>query len=267
MSAMPHTPRKRFGQHFLRDPGVLERMVAAIAPKPGEFMVEIGPGQGALSEPLLARLGRLHVIEIDRDLAASLSRRLGEPAGLVVHCADALKFNFGELAKGTPIRVVGNLPYNISTPLLFHLFDQASAISDMHFMLQKEVVERLAATPGSRGYGRLSVMAQTHCRIEALFAVDRQAFQPPPKVESAVLRLQPVALAPARRALLEPFEEIVRLAFGQRRKTLRNALRTRLDAGQIQAAGVDPGARAETLAPELFWALARQAVGQLHAAG
>lgn len=251
-----HRPRKRFGQHFLRDPRVIERIVASINPQSGDSLVEIGPGEGVLSAPLLERSGRLQVVELDRDLAASLAQRLGNPPGLVIHQADALAFDFASLAKEGPIRVVGNLPYNISTPLMFHLFASGESIADMVFMLQKEVVDRLVADPGSRQYGRLSVMAGFYCEMDHLFDVPPDAFEPPPKVDSSIIRMVPKHLSEGDRALLPALEAIVRTSFGQRRKTLRNSLKSLLSADQIEATGIDPAARPETLSLEEFSALA-----------
>ena len=250
--------RKRFGQHFLHDRQVIERIVAAVAPRPGERLVEIGPGRGALTGPLLAAAGRLDAVEIDRDLAADLRARGDWPGELVVHEADVLRFDFAALAADGPLRLVGNLPYNISTPLLFRLLAQRAALRDMHFMLQREVVDRIVAAPGGGAYGRLSVMLQAHCAASALFRIGPGAFRPPPAVESAVVRLVPHA-RPAVPPELEPaFAGIVRAAFGARRKTLRNGLRGRLSAQRIEAAGVDPGARPETLPVSAFVALAAQ---------
>jgi 16S rRNA (adenine1518-N6/adenine1519-N6)-dimethyltransferase len=242
-----HRPRKRFGQHFLHDPGVVRRILEAIAPGPGDCIVEIGPGEGVLTRPLAARAGRFEAIEIDRDLAAALAAE-----GLRVHVADALAFDFGALPQG--VRVVGNLPYNISTPLLFHLARHAARLRDLHFMLQREVVERMVARPSTREYGRLSVMLQTRFRMEKLFRVAAGAFRPPPKVESAVVRLQPLGAPPdcdARR-----LEDIVRRAFSARRKTLRNALP--LGAGDFAALGIDPGLRPENLSPQDYVRIARR---------
>jgi 16S rRNA (adenine1518-N6/adenine1519-N6)-dimethyltransferase len=255
-----HRPRKRFGQHFLHDPGVIGRIVAAIRPVPGARLVEIGPGLGALTQPLLEAAGDLDVIELDRDLLEPLRARCAGSGMLRIHHADALAFDFAALRGGGPrLRVAGNLPYNISTPLLFHLLAQAGHLLDLHFMLQKDVVDRMAADPGEEAYGRLSVMVQYRCRVEPLFVVGPGAFRPLPKVWSAVVRLVPretfsLAARDERR-----FAEVVRLAFGQRRKTLRNSLRGFLDASQIETAGVDPGARPETLDLAAFAALSDQA--------
>ena len=251
-----HLHKKRFGQHFLHDAHILQRIVQAIAPQAGEHMVEIGPGDGALTLPLLRALGRLTVIELDRDLIPRLRAAAVDVGELTLINADVLGVDFGALAKGTPLRVVGNLPYNISSPILFHCIDHLHAIRDMHFMLQKEVVERMAAAPGSKVYGRLSVMLQLACRVEPLLEVPPAAFRPPPKVDSAVVRLTP--RAPSERPSVDPetIARVVRAAFGQRRKTLANALRDVASVEQISAAGIDPRNRAEQLAPAEFVALA-----------
>lgn len=253
-----HSPRKRFGQHFLHDRGTVDRILAAVAPARGETVVEIGPGEGILTEPLLAATGRLHVVEVDRDLAATLRGRADWSDTLRVHEADALRFDFTALAPECGrVRVVGNLPYNISTPLLFHLLDQRDAIADMHFMLQREVVDRMAAAPGSGVYGRLSVMIQAYCAVTRLFRVPPGAFRPPPAVESAVVRLVPHAQPLVDAAHAAHFGEIVRRAFSVRRKTLRNGLRGFVDTDTITAAGIDPGIRPEQLRVEDFARLAR----------
>jgi 16S rRNA (adenine1518-N6/adenine1519-N6)-dimethyltransferase len=253
-----HHPRKRFGQHFLHDRGTVDRIIAAVAPMPGETIVEIGPGEGVLTEPLLAATGYLHVVEVDRDLAANLRGRVAWADRLRVHEADALRFDFASLAPADGrVRVVGNLPYNVSTPLLFHLLERRAAIADMHFMLQREVVQRMAAPPGSGTYGRLSVMIQAWCHVTTLFRVAPGAFRPPPAVESAVVRLVPREEPLVDAAHEERFGDIVRRAFSARRKTLRNALRGCLDADAIRAAGIDPGARPEQLEVADFARLAR----------
>ncbi|OIQ83271.1 ribosomal RNA small subunit methyltransferase A [mine drainage metagenome] len=245
-----HIPRKRFGQNFLVAQAVIDRIVAAIAPRAGDRLVEIGPGLGALTEPLLARLGRLDVVEIDRDLIARLSRRF-PPERLTIHEGDALKFDFAGLVAGAGsqpgLRVVGNLPYNISTPLLFHLAQYAPLLRDMHFMLQREVVLRMVAPPGNGDYGRLSVMLQYRFEMERLFDVPAEAFDPAPKVDSAIVRMipRPVAALAARDQAL--FARIVSAAFGQRRKMLRNTLRGLIDAAQLAQLGISPSARAEEL--------------------
>ena len=227
-------PRKRFGQHFLHDPGVVARIVAAIDPRPGDRLIEIGPGEGALTRPLLERAERMAAIEIDRDLAARLAAEF--PASrLQVLCQDALECDFSAFGEG--LRIVGNLPYNISTPLLFHLARYAAHVRDMHFMLQREVVERMVAAPSGPDYGRLSVSLQARFRMEKLFRVARGAFRPPPKVESAVVRMVPLD------EMLQIDETLLRRAFSARRKTLRNAL-PEID---FAALGIDPRLRPENL--------------------
>lgn len=254
---MSHRPRKRFGQHFLHERHTIERIVRAIAPRPGDRIVEIGPGEGALTGSLLAAAGRLEVVELDRDLAAALRADPPEGGELVVHEGDALRFDFAALAGDDRLRLVGNLPYNISTPLLFHLLEQRTAIRDMHFMLQREVVDRLAAAPGDSARGRLSVMVQAVCSVQPLFRVAPGAFRPPPAVESAVVRLVPLAEPAVSAAEEQAFAEIVSRTFGGRRKTLRRTLAPLLDAAAIEAAGVDPGLRPERLSVAEFAALAR----------
>jgi 16S rRNA (adenine1518-N6/adenine1519-N6)-dimethyltransferase len=247
-------PRKRFGQHFLHDPAVLRRIVEAIAPAPGDEVVEIGPGEGALTRPLLERLKRLTVVEIDRDLAAQLSREFPHDR-LSVTCADALDYDFSALPAG--VRVVGNLPYNVSTPLLFHLARVAGRIRDMHFLLQKEVVDRMVAKPSTADYGRLSVMLQVRFAMAKLFEVGPGAFRPAPKVESAVVRLVPLPARPeCDEALLE---RIVREAFSARRKTLRNALPLR--EGDFPVLGLDPRLRPENLSPADYVRITRACAG------
>lgn len=253
--------RKRFGQHFLHDPIVLEKIVNAVSPRAGDHMVEIGPGRGALTRALLEEWpgggATLDVVEIDRDLAPLLREEFAGNPSIVVHEADALELDFSSLAaaRGGRLRIVGNLPYNISTPLLFHLLDHASVVEDMHVMLQREVVDRIAARPGTGDYGRLSVMLAPWVEAEALFEVGPGAFQPPPKVWSAVVRLT-VREEPAF-AVSPHFAGVVATAFSHRRKTIRNALRDLVSAEQISACGVDPGLRPETLPPDSFNRLAR----------
>jgi 16S rRNA (adenine1518-N6/adenine1519-N6)-dimethyltransferase len=254
-----HSPRKRFGQNFLHDPGVIDRIVSAIGPRPGDELVEIGPGRGAITLPLLQAAGRLTVIELDRDLIQPLLVRCRTAGELTAHNADALRFDFCRQVADADLRIVGNLPYNISTPLLFHLLDQSRCIRDMHFMLQKEVVERMAAPPGSGQYGRLSVMVQYRCRVSPLFTIGPGAFTPAPKVDSAFVRLAPYTRAPVDVVDTGVFATLVRQAFAQRRKTLRNTLRGVLDADEIRLAGIDPAARAETLGLPAFAALANRA--------
>lgn len=240
--------RKRFGQHFLHDAQVIDRIVAAIGARPGAPMVEIGPGHGAITEDLLAAAGTMDAIEIDRDLAASLRTRL-VPRGLVLHEADALRFDFAALAalRGQRLRIVGNLPYNISTPLLFRFAAFAGHIRDIHVMLQREVVERMVAAPGDSEFSRLSVMLQYRFDMEMLIEVPAESFDPAPKVESAVVRLIPLNPPPhqARDEIL--FAEVVSRAFSQRRKTLRNTLKGLVSADQLAALGINAGARAQEL--------------------
>jgi 16S rRNA (adenine1518-N6/adenine1519-N6)-dimethyltransferase len=257
--------RKRFGQHFLHDPVVIARIVAAIAPQPGDAMVEIGPGPAALTGPLLAACGQLDAIEIDRDLAAKLRLRFASQPGFRLHEADALDVDWSALAsqRGQSLRLVGNLPYNISTPLLFGLLAHAAVIRDMHFMLQKEVVDRIVAEPDTESYGRLGVMLAPRVIATRVLEVGPGAFQPPPKVRSAVVRLVMRPDTPVW-ARGPEYAAVVTAAFGQRRKTLRNSLSALLTAGQIADAGVDPGARAETLTPAQFGALAQAAAPVLH---
>jgi 16S rRNA (adenine1518-N6/adenine1519-N6)-dimethyltransferase len=259
-AAVRARPRKRFGQHFLHDPAVIDRIVAAIAPAAGEALVEIGPGRGALTRRLLdTACSTLDAIEIDRDLAALLGAELGADARLAVHAADALRFDFGTLARrrGQPLRIVGNLPYNISTPLLFHLLETVRELRDLHVMLQREVIGRMAARPGDPAYGRLTVMLAPWVEVERLFDVGPGAFLPPPRVWSAVARLR---VRPAPAFAVQPgFPAVVAAAFSHRRKTLRNALRGLATAEQIASCGVDPGARPETVAPEHFNAIAAAA--------
>jgi 16S rRNA (adenine1518-N6/adenine1519-N6)-dimethyltransferase len=248
-----HQARKRFGQNFLVDPHYIAKIVAAIAPRPGDHLVEIGPGQAALTGPLLERAGHLTAIEIDRDLAARLTADF-PPERLVLHVADALDFDFSTL--GDKLRIVGNLPYNISSPLLFHLARYETHLSDLHVMLQKEVVARMTAAPATPDYGRLTVMLQTRFAVMRLFIVPAGAFRPAPKVESAVARLVPLGAAKPALADETLFARVVAAAFGQRRKTMRNAVADICDAGALERAGIDPGARGETLAVADFVRLA-----------
>ncbi len=248
-----HRPRKRFGQNFLHDKGVLARIVAAIDPRPGQQLVEIGPGLGALTRHILPLTGELTAVELDRDLVAPLEQRCGDLGVLKIIQADALKLDFCALRRDQEkIRLFGNLPYNISTPLLFHLFEQLPCIRDMHFMLQKEVVERMVATPGSKRYGRLSVMVQFYCHAEMLFTVGPGAFRPAPKVASAVVRLIPHASPPVKVRDTALFAQLVAEAFSQRRKTLRNTLKHRFTTAQLTGIGIDPSLRAEQLTLEQF---------------
>ncbi|MDR2189350.1 MAG: 16S rRNA (adenine(1518)-N(6)/adenine(1519)-N(6))-dimethyltransferase RsmA [Azonexus sp.] len=248
-----HVARKRFGQNFLVDHGVIAAILRAIDPQQGDTVVEIGPGLGALTEPLLARLDHLHVVEIDRDLIARLKNRY-PPARLSVHEGDALAFDFARL--GDELRVVGNLPYNISTPLLFHLADYAPGVRDMHFMLQKEVVARMTAAPGDSAFSRLSVMLQYRFHLAWLLDVPPASFDPPPQVESAVVRLIPKAAALLTAVDARVFARLVQAAFAQRRKMLRNTLKPLLDEKAITALGIDPCQRPEDLAVEDYVRLA-----------
>ena len=258
-----HRARKRFGQNFLSDPNIIRKIIDGIRPQPGELMVEIGPGLGAMTDPLIERLGHLHVVEIDRDLIARLHERYSA-AQLTVHEGDALKFDFGSLCAGADsaptLRIVGNLPYNISTPILFHLAGFADKVKDMTFMLQKEVVMRMVAEPGTEEYGRLSVMLQYRFRMGRLFDVPPGAFRPAPKVMSSIVRMAPLPaeqLGAHDEALLG---RIVAAAFGQRRKTLRNTLREFIDEAGLQALGIDPGLRGEKLSVEQYVAIANECV-------
>jgi 16S rRNA (adenine1518-N6/adenine1519-N6)-dimethyltransferase len=245
---MTHHPRKRFGQNFLHDMSVIDRIIAHVDPRPGQHLVEIGPGQGALTRGLLQRAGEVDAVELDRDLLAPLARDCEAYGTLHLHNADALKFDFRSLrSDDRPLRLVGNLPYNISTPLLFHLLDQADVIADMHFMLQKEVVDRMAAEPGSKTFGRLSVMLQVSCEVTSLFDIGPEAFDPPPKVDSSVVRIEPLPRPRVPAGQLASFGDFVTAAFAQRRKTLRNNLKGRLDDERIADLGIDPGTRSETL--------------------
>ncbi len=247
MSAFKAPPKKSLGQHFLTDRSYIDRIVQAVNPQAGDRLVEIGPGQGAITFPLLRRHGELTAIEFDRDLITPLMEASEGIGRLTIIHKDVLDVDFGKLAGDQPLRLVGNLPYNLSSPILFHAIEHADVIRDMVFMLQKEVVDRMAAGPGSKVYGRLSVMLQAYCAVTPLFVVPPGAFRPPPKVDSAVVRVVPrsprdIGLEDASR-----FAEVVRAAFGQRRKTLRNALSSVCDAAQIEAAGLSPDARAEQI--------------------
>jgi 16S rRNA (adenine1518-N6/adenine1519-N6)-dimethyltransferase len=261
VSARRPPRRKRFGQHFLHDPAIIDRIAASVNPREGDRLVEIGPGRGALTQRLLGyRCASLDAIEIDRDLAALLRTQFAAQTQLTLLEADALELDFTELARqrGGRLRVIGNLPYNISTPLLFHLLDHRAAIEDLHVMLQREVIARMASKAGDDDYGRLTVMLAPWVSIERLFDVGPGAFQPPPRVWSAVARLT-VRAEPAF-AVSEHFGAVVAAAFAHRRKTIRNALRELLSLEQIEAAGLDPGARPETFPPEAFNLLAQKIV-------
>jgi 16S rRNA (adenine1518-N6/adenine1519-N6)-dimethyltransferase len=261
---MAHIPRKRFGQHFLVDQGIIAAIVDAIHPQSADLLVEIGPGLGALTAPLLARLNHLHVVEIDRDVIAHLRQSYSNDT-LTVHEGDALEFDFGALAAGDDrpgMRVVGNLPYNISTPLLFHLADYAPRIIDCHFMLQSEVVERMVASPGVKAYGRLSVMLQYRFRMERLIDVPPEAFDPPPKVDSAIVRMLPKPAAEQGAVNVGLLGEVVTQAFSQRRKVLRNTLKGRATEAQMADAGIDSRSRAEEVPLENYVRLANALAGE-----
>lgn len=246
-------PRKRFGQHFLHDKGIISKIIQAINPQRTQHLVEIGPGLGALTHALLPLIDHLDAVEIDRDLIPILKESATEIGKLTIHEFDALKFDFHQLP--TPLRVVGNLPYNISTPLIFHLLEQLDCIEDMHFMLQREVVDRLSATPGNKIYGRLSVMVQYHCIVEKLFNVAAGAFNPPPEVESAVVRLRPYPEPPHHANDLSALRMLVNAAFSQRRKTLRKSLSNYLKPADWEAISIDSQRRPEELSVAEFVAI------------
>lgn len=249
-----HKARKRFGQNFLHDQNLIERIVRAINPKSNDKLVEIGPGQGALTFPLLERVDKLTAIELDRDLVALLTK-LTTPEQLHIISQDVLQVDFSQFDDG--IRVVGNLPYNISTPIMMHLLTLGNKVKDMHFMLQKEVVDRLAAEPNSKQYGRLTVTAQYFCQVESLFNVPPECFSPRPKVMSAIVRLTPKSLSPAQQALFPTLHKVTKQAFAMRRKTLKNNLKGLLKEQDFDALGIAPSARAEQLTVEDFEAIAQ----------
>jgi len=242
-----HKARKRFGQNFLHDEYIIQKIITAIAPGTDQRIVEIGPGQGALTHHLLEQCKQLDVVEIDRDLVRHLQTLFPDNDKLHIHNVDALKFEFCQLTSDEKLRLVGNLPYNISTPLLFHVLENAWCIEDMHFMLQKEVVKRMAAASGDRNYGRLSIMIQYHCQVESLFEVGPESFNPPPKVDSAIVRLKPHTTKPVEVADYKLFSQLVTQAFSLRRKTLRNALKNFISAEQLLGCDVDPTLRPEQL--------------------
>jgi 16S rRNA (adenine1518-N6/adenine1519-N6)-dimethyltransferase len=252
---MKHIPKKRFGQNFLTDANVLHEIIRAIAPSPEDLMVEIGPGQGAMTQLLLASLRQLQVVELDRDLVTLLQKKFSADK-LLIHSGDALQFDFAPLCTDERrLRIVGNLPYNISTPLLFHLAQFAPKVIDQHFMLQKEVVERMVAEPGGRDYGRLSVMLQWRYRMELLFIVPPTAFDPPPKVDSAIVRMIPIAQP--LECQQTKLEQVVTKAFSQRRKVIRNCVAGLFTETQLMDAGIDPQSRPETVPLEQYVNLAR----------
>lgn len=249
-----HQPRKRFGQNFLSDQTVIQQIVAAFNPLPDDQVVEIGPGLGALTVPLLKAAKKIQAIELDKNLIPKIANQCADVGQIKLHQGDALKFDFTTLAS-TPIRLIGNLPYNISTPLIFHLLKQMPAIADMHFMLQKEVVERICASPGNKSYGRLSIMVQYHCITRQLFTIAPEAFIPPPKVQSAFLRLIPHKNIPYPANDYQRFADLVRTAFNQRRKTLRNSLKEWVDEGTLKKLNIDGQKRPEQLTIEDFVAI------------
>jgi len=253
---MTHRARKRFGQNFLSDAQVIQRIIATIQPGREDLILEIGPGQAAISGHLAETGAELHLLEIDRDLAVRLETRFAGASNVRVHAGDALRADFSEIVAGRRFRLVGNLPYNISTPLLFHVLRWRNLVTDMHFMLQQEVVKRMAASPGGKSWGRLSVMCQVYCQVTHLFNVPPEAFIPAPRVQSSFVRLVPHGTSPVTIRDMPAFERLVSQAFSMRRKTLRNCLKGLLDSSQIEAAGIDPGLRPETLGVAEFAALA-----------
>jgi 16S rRNA (adenine1518-N6/adenine1519-N6)-dimethyltransferase len=259
---MTHKARKRFGQNFLHDHNIIYSIISHIQASENQHWVEIGPGQGALTAPLLAKRVQLDVVELDRDLVELLQQKFSQQTNLTIHSADALNFDFAGLAQnGEKLHIIGNLPYNISTPLLFHLLSSSHCIADMYFMLQKEVVDRICATSGSKKYGRLSVMMQYYCQGECLFDVPPESFDPIPQVMSAIIRLIPHSQPPVTLASMAAFSQVVTHAFSQRRKTIRNSLKDLLTEQQIAGLGINPGARAETLTLEEFAILSNLAAG------
>lgn len=243
-----HQPRKRFGQNFLSDTNMIHKIIAAINPRRGQAMVEIGPGLGALTGPVLSACGELQVVELDRDLIPVLAERVSKHGKLIIHQADALTFDFAALSQpAQKLRIIGNLPYNISTPLLFHLLRFASHIDDMHFMLQKEVVERLIATPGNKDYGRLSIMIQYYCEAEGLFVVPPYVFHPVPKVDSMIVRLRPYRNLPHQAEDVTILADLVKQAFSQRRKTIGNTLKPYFSKLELTRLNIDPQLRPENL--------------------
>lgn len=254
---LQHKARKRFGQNFLHDSQIIDRIVRSIHPKPEDNLVEIGPGKGAITEQLLAACEKLNVVELDRDLIPILLAQFVKYPDFKIHQTDALKFDFGQLASvDNPLRIVGNLPYNISTPLIFHLLSFHGKVQDMHFMLQKEVVERMAAQSGDKHYGRLGIMVQYYCDVEALFLVPPESFDPAPKVDSAIVRLVPHSNLPYPADDVKLLNHVVNVAFQQRRKTLRNALKNIASVEHLEAVGIEPTARPENIALPTYVRLA-----------
>lgn len=254
--AIQHRARKRFGQNFLSDQGVIQRIIQSINPKTGDRLIEIGPGLGALTCPVLKIAGEMDVIELDRDIIPKLQLNCGldysQQGKLRIHNTDVLTFDFNSLGYAQPLRIIGNLPYNISTPIIFHLVEYSKQIQDMYFMLQKEVVERLAAKPDTSNYSRLSVMAQYYFQVTPLFVVPPESFDPMPKVDSAIVRLVPHTTRPVEVSDEQAFAKLVSVAFSQRRKTLRNVLKDVCTAEQLQAVGIDPASRAQSLTLQQF---------------
>ena len=252
-----HLARKRFGQNFLHDQGVIDNIVAAIDPRPDDHLVEIGPGLGALTEPVASQVEQMQVVELDRDLAARLVTNPKLAGKLTIHQGDALKFDFSKITTpGKKLKIFGNLPYNISTPLMFHLFEQAGIVENMHFMLQKEVVLRLTAAPGSKAYGRLSVMAQYYCQVIPVLEVGPEAFAPPPKVDSAVVRLVPHRELPHPAKDLKCLQRVCTQAFSKRRKTIRNSLKGVITDEQLQQLAISPELRPEQITMAQYVAIA-----------
>lgn len=251
-----HQARKRFGQHFLTSDEIIQQIVHAVSPQQGDTIVEIGPGQGAITTPLAQLATTLHAIEFDRDLVPRLIRRYADNNNVRIHEADALTFDFASL--GDRLRIVGNLPYNISTPLLFHLLRFRDSIEDMHFMLQKEVVDRMAAQPGNKSYGRLTIMLGCALEVVPLFDVPREAFSPAPKIVSSVVRMRPIPQPDFRIHDTAAFESLVKLAFSKRRKTLRNALQGMATVADIEAVGLNPTIRPEQVSIAIWVALANK---------
>jgi len=265
MDANRHKPRKRFGQHFLNDPEIIQKIVQAIHPKPEDALVEIGPGLGAITQPLLQQVDHLDVIELDRDLAKTIGDRVTTPHQLTVYQQDALKFDFQQLSRPQKkLRIIGNLPYNISTPLLFHLLKFAPLIQDMHFMLQKEIVDRITAKPNTKAYGRLTVMIQYFCETHSLFTVEPTAFKPPPKVNSAVIRLVPHTTLPYPALSQALLKEVTTQAFNQRRKTIHNALKPYLSSADFVTLSLNPILRPEELTVEDFVRISNYVAEKTH---
>ncbi len=258
----PHRARKRFGQHFLHDQNIIQKMLRAINPQAGDTLIEIGPGQGALTYPLLERCNQLTAIELDKDLIPILQQESAKHGELKLINQDILNTDISALGLAPPFRIVGNLPYNISTPLMFHLLEQSASIKDMHFMVQKEVAQRIIASTGDKHYGRLSIMMEYYCASEYLFDVAPGCFSPPPKVDSAIIRLTPHDQPPVSVSDLAILADVVKAAFSQRRKTIGNSLKGLFERDQIETARIDPKLRAENLSLQDFSRLANQLTTQ-----